>query len=109
IPNLQTMTDRIGVSLFPARMGAWLLAGFGGLALFLAAIGIYRVLSFSLSRRTRELGVRLALGAAPRDVFLLVIRDGMWLVGVGMVLGLGAAVAGVGSLTRFLYGVAPLN
>jgi putative ABC transport system permease protein len=86
-------------------MGALLLAGFGGLALVLAAIGIYSVLSFSIARRTREMGIRLALGAASRQVFLLVVRDGMTLVGIGAVLGLLGGFAAARSLARFLYGV----
>ena len=105
VPNIQTMTTTIGTSLYVARMGAWLLTVFGGLALLLAAIGVYGVLSFSISRRTREMGIRLALGAETSSVFLLVVRDGMLLVGVGIVIGLAAGLAGARSLSSFLYAV----
>jgi predicted permease len=105
VADIKTMTDTIGTSLYGARMGAWLLAGFGALALLLAAIGIYGVLSFSIARRTREMGLRLALGAAANQVFLLVVRDGMTLVGVGALLGLLGGFAAAQSLSRFLYGV----
>ena len=71
----------------------------------LAAIGIYGVLSFSVSRRTREMGIRLALGAEARDVFLLVVRDGMLPVGAGIIVGLTGALASGRSLASFLYGV----
>jgi putative ABC transport system permease protein len=105
VPNIQTMSETVGTSLYAARMGAWLLGAFGALALLLAAVGIFGVLSFSISRRTREMGIRLALGAARRDVFLLVVRDGMSLVGAGIILGLGGGLAGARSLAAFLYGV----
>jgi len=88
-------------------MGAWLLAVFGGLALLLAAVGVYGVLSFAISRRTREMGIRLALGANTRDVFLLVVRDGMLLVGAGLLLGLAGGIVGARSLASFLYGISP--
>jgi ABC-type antimicrobial peptide transport system permease subunit len=93
--------------IYAARMGAWLLAGFGGLALVLAAIGIYSVLSFSIARRTHEMGIRLALGAGARQVFLSVVRDGMTLVGVGAVAGLIVGFVTTRSLEKFLYGVPP--
>jgi predicted permease len=105
VPDVRTMTDTIGASLYAARMGAWLLGVFGGLALLLAAVGIYGVLSFSISRRTREMGIRLALGAETRNVFVLVVRDGMLLVGAGIAIGLAAGLAGARSLGSFLYGV----
>jgi putative ABC transport system permease protein len=105
VPDIRTVTETIGTSLYPARMGAWLLAVFGGLAVLLAAVGIYGVLSFSISRRTHEMGIRLALGADTRDVFLLVVRDGMLLVGVGTLIGVMGGLAGARSLASFLYGV----
>jgi predicted permease len=105
VPAIQAMTQTMGTSLYAARMGAWLLGTFGGLALMLAVVGIYGVLSFSISRRTREMGIRLALGADRHHVFLLVIRDGMLLVILGILIGLGTGLATVRSLGAFLYGV----
>jgi macrolide transport system ATP-binding/permease protein len=105
VAGIETMTTTIGTSLYAARLGAWLLAGFGGLALLLAAIGIYGVLSFSIARRTHEMGIRLALGAAAPQVFLLVVRDGLTLVGSGAAIGLLGGFAAARSLARFLYGV----
>jgi ABC-type antimicrobial peptide transport system permease subunit len=105
VPNIRTMADTIGTSLYAARMGAGLLAVFGGLALVLAVVGIYGVLSFSVSRRTREMGIRLALGADSHRVFLLVVRDGMLLVGVGILIGLAGGLVGARALASSLQGV----
>jgi predicted permease len=105
VPGVQTMAETIGTSLYAARMGAWLLGVFGALAMLLAVIGIYGVLSFTISRRTREMGIRLALGAEARDVFLLVVREGMLLVGFGILLGLTCGILGARSLASFLYSI----
>jgi predicted permease len=105
LPEIQTMNDTISTALYPARIGAWLVAGFGSLALLLAAVGVYGVLSFSMSRRTREMGIRLALGAEARGVFLLVVRDGMRLVSAGLLLGLAGGWFASRYLATFLYGV----
>ena len=105
VPAIEPMTQTIGTSLYAARMGAWLLGTFGGLAVLLAVIGIYGVLSFSISRRTREMGIRLALGADRRRVFLLVMRDGMLLVAFGILIGVAAGLAASRSLGAFLFGV----
>jgi ABC-type antimicrobial peptide transport system permease subunit len=86
-------------------MGAWLISVLGGLALLLASIGVYGVLAFSLARRTRELGIRQALGADRRTIFSLVLREGMSLVVIGIAIGLTGAVFGTTALTQFLYGV----
>ena len=103
--NPELMSDRVANSLYAARMGAILLAVFGGLALLLASIGLYGVMSFAVARRTRELGIRVALGARPGDVFRLVLRQGMTLVIAGLVVGVGVAAAVTRLLASFLYGV----
>ena len=105
LPNIQTMTDTIGQSLYAPRMGAMLLTGFGALALLLASLGVYGVLAFSMSRRTREIGIRMALGADRAQVFGLVIREGMWLVGIGLAIGLTAGLYAAESIKRFLFEV----
>ena len=105
VPDLQTVSDTVGTSLYAPRMGAWLLGVFGGVAVLLAAVGIYGVLSFSTARRAHEMGIRLALGADTRDVFLLVLRDGMRLVAIGLTIGVAAGLAGARLLGSFLYGV----
>ena len=105
IGNPERMSDRVANSLYAARMGAILLAVFGGLALLLASIGLYGVMAFAVSRRTRELGIRVALGARPGDVFRMVLKQGMLLVIVGLGVGLAVAAMVTRLLTSFLYGV----
>ena len=105
LPTIQTMNDTIGASLYAPRMGAMLLTVFGGLALLLACLGVYGVLAFSIARRTREIGIRMALGADRRGVFGLVIREGMWLVGIGLAIGLGGALYASTWIRAFLYDV----
>jgi putative ABC transport system permease protein len=105
VPNIQTMADTIGTSLYAPRMGAMLLTAFGGLALLLASLGVYGVLAFSISRRTREIGIRMALGADRGRVFALVIREGMWLVGIGLAIGLAGGLYAAESIKRFLFDV----
>jgi putative ABC transport system permease protein len=99
------MSERVANSLYAARMGAILLVVFGGLALLLASIGLYGVMSFAVLRRTREMGIRVALGARPGDVFRLVLRQGMTLVVAGLILGLVVAAMVTRLLRSFLYGV----
>ena len=109
VSNVRPMTDTVGTVLYAARMSTWLLAAFGALALALAAIGIYGVLSFAIASRTHEIGIRLALGAAARNVFEMVVRDGLVLVAIGVALGvIGASMVGR-ALVGFLYGVSPAD
>ncbi len=101
------LSEHLDVMLFPARMAAALLAAFGGLGLVLASVGLYGVVAYSVSRRTREVGIRMAIGAGRGDVLRLVVREGMVLVAVGLVLGLAAALAGGQLLGGLLYGIEP--
>jgi predicted permease len=109
VTELQTLSGVVAGSLFAARMGAVLLAVFGSLALLLAAIGLYGVMSYTVSRRTREIGIRMALGAATGNVLRLVLKEGMSLVGSGVAVGLIVAAAVTRLLASFLYGVSPLD
>jgi putative ABC transport system permease protein len=109
ITNLQSLSDVVAASLFAARMGAVLLGIFGGLALFLAAIGLYGVMSYAVSRRTREIGIRMALGAGTGNVMRLVLKEGLTLVSGGVGGGLIIAAAATRLLASFLYGVSPLD
>ena len=83
------------------------LGWFGVFALLVAGVGLFGVLSFSVAQRTREIGVRAALGAQARDIVALVLGQAMWIVGIGVLSGLAAAMAGVRLLSAFLYGIRP--
>jgi predicted permease len=92
-------------SLWMVKFGVWLLAVFGALALALASVGIYGVLAYSVTQRTRELGLRIALGAEPAAVRRLVLRQAMRLVGLGLGLGLGGSLLLGRAMRSLLYGV----
>jgi predicted permease len=95
------------IPYFPEKVGAIMLAAIGSLALLLAAIGIYGVMSYNVSRRTREIGVRIALGAEPRDVVGIIVGRAVRLIGLGLLIGSAAAI-GVGELLKSqLYGISP--
>lgn len=100
-----TIRDQMSIMLYPARMGAILLGAFGALALILAVTGLYGVASYTASRRIREIGIRMAMGARPVDIMGLMLHDGGSLVATGIGIGLVAAFAGTRLLARFLYGV----
>lgn len=109
-PNLvfvenQTMEGEVETTLFPMRMGAWLVSGVGLVAMLLAAVGLYGVIAYSVARRTREIGIRLALGARPASVVGLVMRQGFGLAAVGLALGCLIAAAATRTIAGVLYGV----
>jgi predicted permease len=100
-----TLEDEIKGSIATARMASTLTSLFGVTALLLAAIGLYGVMSYAVSRRTREIGIRMALGAQQRSVLRLVMRQGLWLTGIGIALGLFAAMFLTRLLQSLLYGI----
>jgi ABC-type antimicrobial peptide transport system permease subunit len=104
-----TMTDNLTMSLLPARVGAWLVTGFGALGTLLAAIGLYGVIAFSVSRRTREIGLRMAIGARPGNVLGMVLRQGFALAAVGLMIGGVLAAALAVTLSALLYGITPFD
>src|SRR5258707_1441585 len=103
--DAKTLEDHVGISLFLQRMAATLLSIFGLLALSLAAIGLYGVMAYSVSQRTRELGIRLSIGAKRRDIFKLILGQGLALSMVGLLGGLVTALAVTRLTTNLLYGV----
>jgi macrolide transport system ATP-binding/permease protein len=107
--NVITMEQQKDGMLALQRMAALLVSGFGALALLLSALGIFGVLAYSVSRRTREIGIRMALGARVANVLKLVMRQGLTLVLIGMLLGLCAALALTHLLGGFLYEISALD
>ncbi len=103
--DAKTLEEHVGISLFLQRMAATLLSIFGLLALSLAAIGLYGVMAYSVSRRTRELGIRVSVGAERRDIFKLILGQGLAMSVVGLFVGLIAALAVTRLTANLLYGV----
>ena len=104
-PRVQSIDTRIRESLYTERLIALLSASFGVLAALLAAIGVYGMMANAVARRTAEIGLRIALGAKPKDVRRMVLREAAWMVGIGLAIGLAAALA-LGRLVESqLYGV----
>jgi predicted permease len=103
--NVRMMEDVISTSVAPRRTNTTLIAIFGALALLLSAFGVYAVVSFSVTRRTREFGIRAALGASGRNIAALVGGEMMWIVGLGLALGLAGAWILSRVMTSLLYGV----
>ncbi len=107
--DVTTLDDAIGLSLFPARLGASLLGLFALLATLLAAVGVYGVVAYLVSRQTRDIGIRMALGASRRHVLWLVLGRSGALVLLGITLGVVAAIALTRFVVGFLYGVSAVD
>ena len=109
-PNLafldnQTMDAQLALTMFPARATAWLVSAVGGVGLLLAAVGLYGVIAYAVTRRTREIGTRMALGAQKSQVVGLIMRHGFVVAGVGLAVGLPMAAVAVRVLGGVLYGI----
>ena len=109
-PNLvfvenQTMQAEVATTLFPVRAAAWIIAGVGIVAMVLAAVGLYGAIAYSVARRTREIGIRLALGAQPAAVLGLVMRQGLLVAGGGLALDCLAAIVPARAISGTLYGI----
>ena len=109
IYDVRTMDQWIATSLAAPRFNVVLLGTFAGLALILASVGIYGVVAYSVTQRTRELGLRIAIGAQQRDVVAMVLRESLVVVAVGMAVGVAAALLATRALSGLLFGISPLD
>jgi ABC-type antimicrobial peptide transport system permease subunit len=109
VERVRPLLDVVTESIAQPRLLVILLATFGALALVLGAIGIYGVMAYAVVQRTREIGVRSALGATPRDVLALVVGEALTLAVVGVALGVAGALALTGLLRSHLYAVSPTD
>jgi putative ABC transport system permease protein len=107
VADVREMEAVVSNSFADRRLTVLLIGAFGILALALAATGLYGVMAYTVTRRTREMGIRMAIGASPADVLALITGQGMRLVGAGLVIGLCGSLALAGTLDRFLFGVGP--
>jgi len=106
---VMSMSDLASESLAPQRVMMLMLAAFGGMALLMAAVGLYGVIANSVAQRTHEIGVRMSLGARPGDVLKLVLMQGLGFVTIGVCLGLGGAFALMRLISSLLYGIRPTD
>ena len=109
ILNQQTIEDATAFSLFPQRLAALVSGALGTVALALAMLGIYGVIAYTVAQRTREIGVRVALGATHRTILAMVLRQGLMLAGIGIAIGLATALLVTRLLADFLFGVQPTD
>lgn len=109
LTEVGTLEDHLGYIYFLPRMAAIVLSLVGLLALALACLGLYGMVSYTVARRTREMGIRLALGAERATVIQMVLKSGLTLVGVGAATGIGGSVVVGRAADRFLYGSGGLD
>jgi len=107
--DVHSMSARIDLSLAPRRTSMVLANAFGGVALFLATLGIYGVLAYLVAQRTREIGIRVALGSTRANILKMVLREGLQLVVIGLVLGIIGAISLQKAIASEIYGVQPLD
>jgi hypothetical protein len=105
LPNIATMDELLENSVIEQRFRTWLLGGFAGLALLLASVGIYAVISYSVGLRTEEIGIRMALGAWPRDIFRLVLSQATSLAAIGLIVGTLGALALMRTMSSLLFSI----
>jgi putative ABC transport system permease protein len=106
---IQPMTEIVRESVQVTRLAVWLLGIFAASALLLASVGIYGVMSYAVTQRTRELGTRLALGATPSSILWLVMRDGLRVAGIGAAIGLVVGIGAARSMSAMLFGTSPVD
>jgi putative ABC transport system permease protein len=109
IYNIRTMDEIRGESIAPQRLNLTLLSIFAGIAFVLAIVGIYGVMSYAVTQRTHEIGIRMAIGAQPRDVFKMILGQGMMLTIIGMAVGLLGAFGLTRLMTTMLFTVKPTD
>jgi predicted permease len=109
VSNVRTISAHLGIALMPARLAGGALAVFGMLGLVLASVGIYGVMSYSVAQRTREIGIRMAMGAARTEVVGLIMKQGLTLVAIGGAVGIAAALGASQILRGLLYGASAFD
>jgi ABC-type antimicrobial peptide transport system permease subunit len=109
ISNQTTMTDRVNnaPTVYLRRSSTWLVAGFAAVALLLGVVGLYGVIAYSVSQRTREIGVRIALGAQRSSVYRLILKEAVALALAGIVIGIGCAIIAASLMRKLLFGTPP--